>query len=63
MIFWQAAKPPCAEKTTAKGDELEKAIEGRDQVIGEMTSANRGFKKLSGQSLSTRKRDRRSSEK
>ena len=50
MIFWQAAKPPCAEKTTAKGDELEKAIEGRDQVIGEMTIANRVLKKLSGES-------------
>ena len=31
-------------------DELEKAIEGRDQVIGEMTIANRVLKKLSGES-------------
>ncbi len=30
--------------------ELEKAIEGRDQVIGEMTIANRVLKKLSGES-------------
>ena len=30
--------------------ELEKQIEKRDQVIGELTIANRVFKKLSGQS-------------
>lgn len=31
--------------------ELEQQIEKRDQVIGELTIANRIFKKLSGQSL------------
>ena len=30
--------------------ELEKEIEGRDQVIGELTIANRVLKKLSGES-------------
>ena len=30
--------------------ELEKEIEGRDQVIGELTIANRILKKLSGES-------------
>lgn len=40
-----------ADSRDRKIEVLQKALEGRDQVIGELTIANRVFKKLSGESL------------
>lgn len=40
-----------ADSRDRKIEKLEKDLEQRDQVIGELTIANRVFKKLSGESL------------
>jgi transposase len=43
--------PGKADSREKKIEGLEKALEQRDQVIGELTIANRVFKKLSGECL------------
>ena len=54
--FLAGGEQNLASKTSAKADprdrkisELEKEIESRDQVIGELTIVNRVLKKLSGE--------------